>query len=339
MSFLSRQIQIKHYPSGKIKHETMDIFDVEYPDIPEGGFYVSNMYCISEPSTRAIMIPFSVNPLETEIENRPGHPLTGSAIGIVAASRNPSMKEGTLLYHKKGLRTAAMFGPNDWYMKIPSTNYLLTHYLSVLNSRTPYVAAHDILNLSNGKKLLLSGATGKVGQFLIQFAHLKGCEVYAMTSTYTKAKWLKEKLNVEHVLVPSENLSEELLEMTGADAIDCYQEHVDNKYFAAAMKAMKPGGIMSICGLMAQYNNAGIKPGPVLQPLIDKGLVVKGFFLGNYTGDKLFEEYFDFMEPIIDKLYWEEKIVTGLEKCIDEMVNQFDAAERDTPDKHVIIEV
>jgi NADPH:quinone reductase-like Zn-dependent oxidoreductase len=120
---------------------------------------------------------------------------------------------------KEGDRVFAMIGADGGYAeysRVPAAHLALvpffmdwTHAAGVpLAAHTAWQALVEYGQLEQGQKVLIHGGTGGVGHFAVQFARVKGAEVYATASTES-LKFLQE-LGVDRAIDYKKEKFEEL---------------------------------------------------------------------------------------------------------------------------------
>lgn len=132
-----------------------------------------------------------------------------------------------------------------------------------------YHALKVVGNLSEGEKVLVTGAGGGVGVHAIQIAKVLGAEVIAETSSKQKVESL-HRIGADHVVMISDSWDREVKKLTG-DGVDFVLEAVGIHTFEKAMRTMNAGGRMVVVG------NLVPQPVPLhLGLLILKGYTIRG---------------------------------------------------------------
>src|SRR5476649_1189460 len=96
----SREIRLKSRPSGLPTADNFELATVDLPDPAPGEVRVKNLWMTVDPYMRGRMndVPSYAPPWQI------GKPLDGGAVGQVAASGDPSLKEGDLVQSGFGWR-------------------------------------------------------------------------------------------------------------------------------------------------------------------------------------------------------------------------------------------
>ena len=118
---------------------------------------------------------------------------------------------------------------------------------------TSWVTALNMLDrssVSEGDRLLVTGASGGVGSALVQLARLRGAEVIAMCSA-EKAEQLR-KLNPTAILPRSpEDLGASLMAATGKASVSAVADIVGGEVFRQLLSVLDPGGRYVVSGAIA----------------------------------------------------------------------------------------
>jgi len=126
---------------------------------------------------------------------------------------------------------------------------------------TAYVGLFKTCNLREGQDaVFVSLAAGGVGSVACQLAKIKGCNVVGSCGSDEKARWLIDKLRIDHAFnynkIGLDNISEELKRVC-PNGIDIYFDNVGGKHLEAAISNMNTFGRVALCGTTSQYNDNG----------------------------------------------------------------------------------
>ena len=115
-----------------------------------------------------------------------------------------------------------------------------------------------------GETVVVSAASGGVGQAAGQIARIKGARVVGVAGREEKCEFVVRELGfdacVSHL---SESYPEELAAAC-PDGIDVYFENVGGKVFEGVLPLLNPSARITLCGMISQYGNTdGRDPGEV----------------------------------------------------------------------------
>jgi acryloyl-coenzyme A reductase len=112
-------------------------------------------------------------------------------------------------------------------------------------------AIEDLGGISQGMKVLVTGAGGGVGIHAIQIAKALGGEVVAITSSEEKVGHI-ESLKPDHILLSSGDFSRDVKGLVGG--VDIALDTVGQPTFIYSLKSLKWGGRLAVIG------NVTVKP-------------------------------------------------------------------------------
>jgi alcohol dehydrogenase len=121
-----------------------------------------------------------------------------------------------------------------------------------------YGTSHRMLftrgQLKAGEKVLILGASGGVGVSCVQFAKMAGCEVYACTSSESKAQKLKG-LGADHVIdyAADPDFSKAVWAATGKKGVDVAINFTGGDTWIPTQRSMAVNGRILTCGSTAGH--------------------------------------------------------------------------------------
>ncbi|KAJ6559494.1 zinc-binding alcohol dehydrogenase [Mycena vulgaris] len=159
--------------------------------------------------------------------------------------------------------------------------------------------------LKAGDTVLVMG-TGGVSIFALQFAVASGATVIGLSSSDEKLK-TATKLGAKHVINyrTTTNWDEELLKLTEGLGVDRVIEVVGNATLPRSISAIKFGGSIDVIGVLG--NAADVGPPDIVIPVIQKGLKVRGIYVGSVKEfndmNRLMAANAEATRPVIDKVF------------------------------------
>lgn len=133
---------------------------------------------------------------------------------------------------------------------------------------TAYAGMERILQPVPGQTLVVSAAAGPVGATVGQLGKAAGARVIGIVGSPEKAGWLREAAGFDGCIDRHAPLGEALDELC-PDGIDMYFDNVGGAILQAVMERLALNARVALCGLMDQYNQAEVPPGP------NPGLVIR----------------------------------------------------------------
>ena len=127
-----------------------------------------------------------------------GEVMTGETVSEVVASRAASLKPGDTVLARAGWQEYAVL-PGTEVERIDPQGMPLSYFLGVLGmpGQTAYCALLGVGQPKDGDTVLISAASGAVGQVAGQIAKLKGCRVIGTAGAPDKIAYVKETLGFD----------------------------------------------------------------------------------------------------------------------------------------------
>jgi NADPH-dependent curcumin reductase len=268
-----------------------DTFDLREEPIPTPG--------PGQALTRTIYI--SLDPYQWGYKRRgveaPGAPCHARTVAQVVESRMPGFAPGDLVFNTNGWSEYGLMGEGvarPAYMiprKLDPAQGRISHAVGVLGmlGLTAYAGMVLMGDPKPGGTVVVSAASGGVGQIAGQLARLRGARVVGVAGRAEKCRFVVEDLGydacVSHL---SPTLPDDLSAACPA-GIDVYFENVGGAVFDAVLPLFNPGARMTICGLIATYGDpegadaraALIRRGRAVFDA--RGVTVRDLFVGDYV--------------------------------------------------------
>ena len=318
----SREIRLARRPEGMPARNDFAMAETEVPSPGPGQVLVRNIYMSVDPYMRGRMViresyvpPFQI-----------GEALSGGAVGQVVESDNPQFKRGDYVSNFSGWREWFVSGGGD-LQKIDPAVAPIQAFLGTFGipGLTAYAGLLKVGELKDGEKVFVSAAGGAVGTVVCQIAKAKGCTVVGSAGSDEKCGWLVREAGVDRAINyrTCGNLAKAVRDAL-PDGIDVYFESVGGAHLDAALANMRLHGRVAVCGMIAQYNDTALPPGPSnFINVLPKRLTIRGFIVTDYAS--LMPE---FLRDMVGwyragKMKWRETIAEGLENAPDAFIGLF----------------
>jgi len=175
-----------------------------------------------------------------------------------------------------------------------------------------------------GETVVVSAASGGVGQIAGQLARIAGARVVGIAGKEEKVRFVVDELGFDACV---SHLSPTLaadLKAACPDGVDVYFENVGGAVFEAVLPLFKEGARMTICGLIAQYSDeAEADARTALMQLGEpvfrsRNVTVSDLFVGDFVKDHQ-AEFLARMGPWVKsgKVKYREDIRQGFEAAPD----------------------
>lgn len=185
----------------------------------------------------------------------------GRTVSQVVQSRIPAYGEGDFVFNTNGWQEYGLTGEG-----ISVFNYMFPRRLDpTLAPISTAVGVLGMLGLTAysgvylqcqpraGETVVVSAASGGVGQIVGQIAKIFGCKVVGIAGVQAKCDFVTQTLGFDACV---SHLSADLpgdLKAACPDGIDIYFENVGGKVFDAVLPLLNRQARISLCGLISQY--------------------------------------------------------------------------------------
>ena len=229
----------------------------------------------------------------------PGSVCHGRTVSQVIESRVHGFAEGDYLFNTNGWQRYGLTGDGIdefGYMfprKLDPAAAPLSTAIGVLGmlGLTAYAGLIVQCDPQAGETVVVSAASGGVGQVVGQLAKIVGCRVVGIAGKPEKCQFVVDELGfdacVSHL---SPTLSEDLA-ATCPDGCDVYFENVGGAVFESVLRLLNRNSRVSLCGVISQYGNTqGGDPRKTWyrtgEATFDKcDTQVHDLFVGNYVAE------------------------------------------------------
>jgi NADPH-dependent curcumin reductase CurA len=244
--------------------------------MPSDGDFAQSESVIPKPGAEQVLtrtIYLSLDPYQwgrrRRGEEAPGEVCHGRTVSQVLESKLPAYAPGDYLFNTNGWQTYGLSGAGIsifGYMLPRKLDPALAPISTALGAMgmlglTAYAGVYLQCQPQAGETVVVSAASGGVGQLVGQIAKLHGCRVVGIAGAAAKCNFVIDDLGFDACV---SHLSEDLaaqLATACPDGIDIYFENVGGKVFDAVLPLLNPRSRVTRCGLISQYANTdGIDP-------------------------------------------------------------------------------
>lgn len=299
-------------PTGAPSREDFVVVTGELPALAEGQALIENLYLSVDPYMRELM--------EFGGWER-GFGLEGRALGRVVSSRDVSLPEGAIVFHRHSWATHAVISAADARIIEPFEGVQLSAYLGILGGTglTAYVGLTRIARLQPGEDLFVSAAAGGVGTATAHIARLLNVgRLIGSAGSSAKVAYLLDQIGFDAAFDYHAGPITEQLAQAAPEGIDVYLDNVGGEHLEAAINALRPHGRVAWCGAISQYNNLHAPPPAPrnLFDVVDKSLRIEGFLVRDHRDAR--EEFERFLAPHIrsGRVPVDETVVDGFDNLI-----------------------
>jgi hypothetical protein len=279
----NRQFILRSRPQGELSNDDLELRDVELPELGEGEVRVRTSWISIDPTIRIWMsdIPQYLPPIEL------GEVVRAVGVGVIEASKHPGFAVGDLVGGFTGWQTHVQCAPElASIAKLPRgvDPTLALAVFGMTSGLTAYFGLLDVLKPKSGETLVIDAAAGSVGSLVGQIAKLKGCRVIGIAGGAEKCEYVTAQLGFDACINHRIDDVGAALDRLCPDGIDLCFENVGGPIFDEILLRMKLHGRISLCGLIAGYNQtADVPAGPVeFGQILMRRLSIKGFIILDY---------------------------------------------------------
>lgn len=277
----NRQIRLASRPTGWAEPANFELTEEAVRDPGKGEILVRNIFMSVDPYMRGRMNegksyvpPFQI-----------GEVLQAGVVGEVVASNNDAFSEGEFVSGALGWENYSI-SDGQGLTKIRNTDVPLSWYLGILGmpGMTAWVGLTEIAKLEEGESVFVSAASGAVGSVVGQLARIHGCHVAGTAGSDDKVALLKDEFGYDAGFnyKTSKSLPKSIAEVC-PDGIDVNFENVGGPIFEAALWNMRNFGRIALCGMIANYNDEKMEPGPRgMMTIIGRRLTIRGFIVSDH---------------------------------------------------------
>lgn len=308
----NRQFVLVRYPDGMPKESDWKLVESPIAEPSEGEMLVRTIWLSVDPYMRG-----RISPAKSYAKGvSPGEVMVGGGVGEVVRSRHPDFKPGDIV-------ESMAFGWQDYpVLKAAGTRKVdpalgpIRYAVGILGmpGLTAYFALLDVARPKAGETVVVSAASGAVGQVAGQIAKIHGCRAVAVAGSEAKLSFCRELgydagVNHRAADLPA------ALAAACPDGIDIYFDNTGGPIHDAAMGLMRLRGRVPIVGriaLAAKFGEPDIGVRHLGQILVNR-LRMEGFLVFDYAA-----RYPEGLKQLAawvkeGKLRYREDIVEGLE--------------------------
>jgi NADPH-dependent curcumin reductase CurA len=259
-NIVNRRWFLKQYPEGMPTLDNWTMDEQRVPDPGPGQILVKAKWLSVDPYMRGRMSPATNYTKGVEI----GELMQGGGVGEVVASNHPKWKAGDIA-------ESMSFGWQEWSVLTPEVsgpagvNRIDPNLAPIESSLSwlgmPGITAYfGLLELGRprpGDTVVVSAASGAVGQLVGQIAKLAGCRAVAIAGNDDKLKWCQELgFDVGINYKKATDLTQAVKDAS-CGGVDVFFDNTAGAIHDAVMKNLRTGARVVICGRVALAGQFG----------------------------------------------------------------------------------
>lgn len=230
---------------------------------------------------------------------QPGEVCHGRTVARVVRSRHADYAEGDYVFGTNGWQGYGLSGAGVsifGYMRprrVDPTQAPIATAVGVLGmlGLTAYSGLMVQCKPQAGETVVVSAASGGVGQVVAQLARLAGARVVGIAGGADKCEYVTNMLGADACVSHRDANYPQALAAACPDGIDVYFENVGGPVFAAVLPLLNQQARICVCGLISQYGNMdGKNPKETWQAagaarFAEQRVQVHDLFVGNFVDD------------------------------------------------------
>ena len=323
-SDINRRVVLAERPAAYPEPKHFRLEEVPIPQASEGEALVETIWLSLDPYMRGRMRegPSYATPVQI------GGVMTGGVVGRVVESRTPDIAVGDIVDGSLGWQEYAVARPSSLRKVDPGLAPISTA-VGVLGmpGMTAYFGFLDVCEPEVGDTVVVSAASGAVGQVVGQIGKIMGCRVVGTAGTDEKVDFIVNELGFDAgINYKTENV-DSALAAACPNGIDAYFDNVGGFVTDAVMQQTNVHARVAICGQISQYN----LPEPELAPrslglLIQKQAKVEGFLVFNFAHrhEHARQRMAEWIRT--GQLKYKEDVVDGLENAPEAFIGMMTGA-------------
>ena len=314
MLYKNTKIVLKSRPEGFPSIDNFSITEEEISDLQYGQVVVEVIWLSLDPYMRGRMSAAKSYALPIEI----GEVITGGAVGKIIESKCPKFNVGDIIEgFTIGWQKYAKINTNNIRKIDPSLAPIQTS-VGVLGmpGMTAYFGLFEICKPIPGDTVVVSAASGAVGQLVGQLAKLSNCKVVGIAGNKKKCEYLINELNFDNVInYKEQNVFKEIKE-TCPEGVNVYFDNVGGKIADDVISNIAPFARIGVCGVISQYNLTQAELGQRVQrAILTNQASIEGFLVFRF--EQRYNIAIKRMSKWLQegKIIWKEDIVEGIENA------------------------
>ncbi len=312
-SEINRRITLKSRPDGYPKMTDFELQEQPIPQPREGEVLIRSIWLSLDPYMRGRMRDAASYAPSVQL----GDAIVGGVVGRVVESRTPAFSVGEIVEGPLGWQEYASSDGRN-LRRVDTALGPLSTALGVLGmpGMTAYFGFLDVCEPRPGETVVVSAASGAVGQVVGQIAKIMGCRVVGTAGSAEKVNYIVDELGFDAgINYKTEDVPTALAEACPL-GVDVYFDNVGGPVTDAVMEQLADFARISVCGQISQYNVEEPPLGPRnMRALITHQARMEGFLVFQFAArhDEARRRMAGWIRE--GKLKYREDVVEGLENA------------------------
>jgi NADPH-dependent curcumin reductase CurA len=309
-----RRVVLVRRPPGEPAESDFRVEEVPMPEPKHGEVLVKVAYLSLDPYQRGRMRDAASYAAPVGL----GEVMTGGIVGEVVKSNNPRFAVGDIVEDRLGWQEYAIGGAATMRKVDPSLAPISTaNGVLGMPGMTAYFGLLEVGQPKPGETIVVSAASGAVGQVVGQIGKIMGCRVVGIAGGARKCTFVTGELGFDACVdYKAEKDLDAALRAACPNGIDVYFDNVGGEISDAALRNINFFGRVALCGSISQYNATTPPMGPrLLGTFVGKRVRAQGFIVTDFAGK--YEAAMRTMGEWIKngRLKYREDVVQGIENA------------------------
>jgi NADPH-dependent curcumin reductase CurA len=247
-----------------------------------------------------------------------GEVMAGGTVGEVMKSNHPGFAVGDIVEDRLGWQEYAI-GRGPSLRKVDPTLAPISTANGVLGmpGMTAYFGLLEVGRPKPGETVVVSAASGAVGQSVGQIAKIMGCRAVGVAGGPAKCAFVKDRLGFDACIdYKAEKDLDAAVRSACADGVDVYFDNVGGVISDAVLRNLNFHARVALCGSISQYNATIPESGPRLMgTFVGKRVSMRGFIVSDFAAhyDPARRQMAAWIRG--GRIQYREDIVEGIEKA------------------------
>ena len=311
---MNKQVIMKTRPVGMPVLENFEILESPVPEIRHGEVLIQILWLSLDPYMRGRMS--TAKSYAASLNE--GDVIIGGAVGRVIETKSSD-------YNKDDIVEGFTLGWQEYAIANPSSIRKVDPSLAPIQTAVGVLgmpgmtAFFGLLYVGKpipGDTVVVSAASGAVGQLVGQIAKIGGCKVVGIAGGKEKCSFLTNTLNFDEAIdYKNENIDKKLKEYC-PDGVNVYFDNVGGKITDAVINHLANYARVAVCGVISQYNLTEPESGlRTHRSMLTNQATTEGFLVFQFA-----QKYHIGMKRMAKwiqegKIKYKEDVVTGLENA------------------------
>lgn len=309
-----RRIVLANRPVGEPVETDFRMEEVPLPEPGPGQALVRVLYLSLDPYMRGRMRDAASYAPPIGL----GEVMTGGTVGQVVVSQSSELSVGDFVEGRLGWQEFAV-GTASSLRKIDRELAPISTANGILGmpGMTAYCGLFEIGRPQVGETVVVSAASGAVGQVVGQLAKRAGCQVVGIAGGGQKCAFVRDELGFDACVDYKVDAPfDQALAAACPNGIDVYFDNVGGVVSDAVILKLNVWARIVLCGAISQYNSKEPEMAPRLPAFfVGQRVTMRGFIVSDFAAK--FEHVRTIMSALVrdGHLKYREDIVDGLENA------------------------